>query len=161
MSEGCEAERRLWEGLRDTCNNCFATIFSRKVMANLRYIHFHFHTYLPTYFIGILMAYCVKGKGYHLKSRLFSFAMTVLFYAIAVSHPLFLFHFKLVPESWIPSYAISQKVFLAIGIIFNYLRDDCEEELYKGMPSVLQLESMNKMTFLFSQLQRKGNSSRK
>lgn len=78
------------------------------------------------------MAYCVKGRGYHMRNWLLSFSLTILFYGIAVSYPVFLFYLKIVPESWIPLYVITQKAFLAIGIIFNYLRDDCEEEMYKG-----------------------------
>lgn len=78
------------------------------------------------------MAYCVKGKGYHMRNWFLSSFLMTLFYGIAVSYPLFLHHFKIVPDSWIPLYVISQKIFLAFGIVFNFLRDDCELEMMKG-----------------------------
>ena len=49
-------------------------------------------------------------------------------YIAALSFPAFYFWFKIIPEKWTPLYLISQKLIMAGAIIFNYLRDDIEEE---------------------------------
>ncbi|KAI1293644.1 hypothetical protein HDE_06454 [Halotydeus destructor] len=105
----------------------FPRISVENLSKTLRYCHLAIYAFLPNYVIGLLVVYLVKMRKVHIHTLSGLRGCQLHCYAglaLAFTGPLFLNYFNLIPDPWLPLYAVTQRVLYLSCWISGYLQED-------------------------------------
>ncbi|KAI1293643.1 hypothetical protein HDE_06453 [Halotydeus destructor] len=99
----------------------------RNIMKTLGYSHFAIYAYVPNYLFGLLLVYLVnmrkfgiQTQGGHLAFWLYSRVGLI----VAFSGPVFFGYLNLIPDPWVPLYAVTQRMLNLSCWMSEYVQED-------------------------------------